>query len=180
MELETKRIPQSACGILCSVADVCVTVRIRLVIWSEGLFVNSGISTRVLLSRIHPRYKIAICNHIADMPICNPWYCITLFIKFLWNIWRMDEKELYLGPFTLWYEAYTLKGLLVSHSMNINLMYFADDDTSAICISCEIPYLFPKIKGAAVDIWEWINDFIPHIVTNVIILIHARIYVNPC
>ena len=44
----------------------------------------------------------------------------------------------------------------------------------------EITYPFPNFKGEAVEVWEWISNFIPHFIMDVITYIHAGIKVNPC
>ena len=42
-----------------------------------------------------------------------------------------------------------------------------------------ITYPFPNLNGAAVDVLEWISNFIPHLIVDVM-LIHAGIKVYPC
>ena len=44
----------------------------------------------------------------------------------------------------------------------------------------EITYPFQNFNGAVVEFWEWIGNYIPHFIGNVIIHIHAGIKVNPC
>ena len=46
----------------------------------------------------------------------------------------------------------------------------------------EITYPFPNYNGSTVEVWEWISNFIPHFILDVItyrILIHTRIKVYP-
>ena len=42
----------------------------------------------------------------------------------------------------------------------------------------EITYTFPNFNGAAIEVWEWMNNFIPHFMIDV--LVHASITVKPC
>ena len=32
----------------------------------------------------------------------------------------------------------------------------------------EITYLFPNFKGATVEVWNWMSDFITHIIMDII------------
>ena len=32
----------------------------------------------------------------------------------------------------------------------------------------EITYQFPKLNGCTVQVWEWLNNFIPHIIMDAI------------
>ena len=47
----------------------------------------------------------------------------------------------------------------------------------------EITYSFPNFNGVAVEVWEWISNFIPHFIIDVNmieVLIHAGINVKLC
>ena len=44
----------------------------------------------------------------------------------------------------------------------------------------EITYPFLNFNGCIVEVYEWISNFILHIIMNVITDIHAGIKVNPC
>ena len=43
----------------------------------------------------------------------------------------------------------------------------------------EITYPFPDFNGATVEVWEWINNFIPHF-PGMWLLIHGGIKGKPC
>ena len=43
----------------------------------------------------------------------------------------------------------------------------------------EITNSFPNFNGTTVDVWEWISNFIPHVLLVVWLLIRAGIEVNP-
>ena len=44
----------------------------------------------------------------------------------------------------------------------------------------EITYPFPNFNCSTVEVWEWISNFIPHFIIDVIIYIHAEIKDKPC
>ena len=41
----------------------------------------------------------------------------------------------------------------------------------------KITYPFPNFNGPTVEVWEWISNFIPHFIIDVII--YAKIKVKP-
>ena len=45
----------------------------------------------------------------------------------------------------------------------------------------EITYPFPNFIGAAIEVWEWISNLIPHLnLMGMQLFIHAGIKVNSC
>ena len=60
----------------------------------------------------------------------------------------------------------------------IKLILGMDDNYMPSKVREEITYPFPNSKGATVDVWECISNFIPHITMGLII--YAGIKVNPC
>ena len=65
---------------------------------------------------------------------------------------------------------------------------FSPPDPTAIWISNqmhikvwdEITYPFPNFNRWTAEVWEWISNFIPHFIMDIILLIHAGIRVKPC
>ena len=52
--------------------------------------------------------------------------------------------------------------------------------TSITCpAKCEWNYPFPNFHGATVQVWEWISNFIPHFIMNVITY-PCLIQISPC
>ena len=43
----------------------------------------------------------------------------------------------------------------------------------------EIDFPFPNFYGTAVEVGKWKTNFIPHLITDVMIIIQAGIKVNP-
>ena len=48
---------------------------------------------------------------------------------------------------------------LIPALISNNIYYMVED---------EITYAFPNFNGCAVEVWEWIRNFIPHFTGNVI------------
>ena len=145
-----------------------------------GVVSNTLTNWRIKLLSVPGSTQLRFCyKHSLSFKIrtrsCCILFCISSF-EFIWYIHSYSAVSLILGRSCVgrsqcqWsdLEGYGLNQLrpLLLNSLTLIPTWMSNHMPGRVW--GEITYPFPNFNGCTVEVWEWISNFIPHFIMNVI------------
>ena len=113
-------------------------------------------------------YKFCDCKDINLVDFSFDWNWKLIHIRCSDQRRTNSNTQMLVQTYGLWYFDPLCRGHFYWRGLTLNPAWISNHTHSKLWVWDKITCPFPNFNGATVEVWEWISNFIPHLIMYII------------